>query len=63
MNELLRVDEVMEICKVKKCTAYKLIKLINEEMNKEGYLTITGRVNKEFLFKKIGFKGDANASN
>lgn len=63
MNELLNVEEVMNICKVKKCTAYKLIKLVNEEMNREGYLTITGRVNKEFLFKKIGFKGEENASN
>ncbi|MGL5709580.1 MAG: transcriptional regulator [Cetobacterium sp.] len=63
MNELLRVDEVVEICKVKKCTAYKIMKTVNDEMTKAGYMTIRGRVNREFLFKKLGIKGEKYASN
>lgn len=63
MNELLKVDEVVQICNIKKCTAYKIIKQVNDEMQKEGYITIRGRVNKEYLFKKLGIKGDNNASN
>ncbi|MGL5050615.1 MAG: transcriptional regulator [Cetobacterium sp.] len=63
MNELLRVEEVIEICSVKKCTAYKIMKTVNDEMKKEGYMTIRGRVNREFLFKKLGIRGDINASN
>lgn len=63
MNEFLKVDEVEKICQVSKTMAYKLIREINEEMTSKGYLTIKGRVNKKFLFKKLGIGDDINVSN
>lgn len=53
-NELLKVEEVSKICNVSKCTAYKLMKQINDELEAEGFITIKGRVNKHRLLKKLG---------
>ncbi|WP_270749707.1 transcriptional regulator [Fusobacterium hominis] len=62
MTGFLKADEVVEICKVSKPMAYKIIREINDEMKSEGYLTIRGRVNKRFLFKKLGIGGEDNVS-
>lgn len=52
--ELLTVNEVMEICRVSKGIAYSLIRNINEEMKKDGFIIIRGRVNKSYLLKRLG---------
>lgn len=54
MAELLTVKEVEQICKVKTGRAYKLMKEINDELKKKGYITISGRVNSEFLYERLG---------
>ncbi|MGL5797560.1 MAG: transcriptional regulator [Cetobacterium sp.] len=53
-NELLKVDEVTKICNVSKQKAYKLMKLVNDELEAQGFITIKGRVNRTRLFKKLG---------
>lgn len=55
--ELLKVNDVAKICNISVATAYKIMREINEEMQKNGYITIRGRVNKKFLFKKLGIEG------
>lgn len=54
MEDFLTVDDVEKICKVKSGKAYKIMKDVNDEMKEKGYLTIRGRVNKKFLFSKLG---------
>lgn len=61
-NGLLTVENVVELCKVSKNTAYKLMRDINEELKKQGYIVIRGRVNKNYLLKKLGI-GAENVSN
>lgn len=60
--ELLTVNEVASICKIKQCRAYKLIKEVNEEMQKKGYIIIRGRVNKDYLYTRLGLEVNNNAS-
>jgi hypothetical protein len=36
---------------------------INAQMEREGFLTIRGRVNKYYLLKKFGLAGASNVSN
>lgn len=49
----MTVDEVAtELC-VSKSYAYKLVKQLNDEMKKLGYLTVAGRVNTNYFRKKV----------
>jgi hypothetical protein len=54
MNKLLNAEEVAEVCKVTKSRAYAIMKLVNKEMKDKGYITIRGRVNSVYLFKRLG---------
>ena len=54
MKAMLTVEDVMNICQVKQSKAYKIMKEVNKEMEKEGYIVIRGRVNGKFLMKKLG---------
>ena len=49
----MTVDEVAtELC-VSKSYAHKLVKQLNDEMKKLGYLTVAGRVNTNYFRKKV----------
>lgn len=54
--ELLKVNDVAKICNISIGTAYRIMREVNKEMQKNGYITIRGRVNKKFLFKKLGIE-------
>lgn len=56
--ELLKVGDVAKICNISIATAYKIMREVNEEMKEKGYITIRGRVNKKFLYKKLGIEGE-----
>lgn len=48
MNEkFLKVEDIMEILGISKSAAYKLMRELNEEMVKKGYIAIRGRVNRK----------------
>jgi hypothetical protein len=59
MAQLLTVKDVEKLCKVKQGKAYKIMKEINDEMRKKGYIVIRGRVNSTFLYEKLGL-GEKN---
>lgn len=52
-NLFMRADEVAKELGVSKAYAYKLIKKLNGELNAKGYLTINGRLNREYFFEKV----------
>ena len=54
MADFLTVEEVSAICKVKQKKAYNIMKEINDEMKKKGYIVIRGRVNRKFFNEKLG---------
>ncbi|GLI57773.1 hypothetical protein PM10SUCC1_32870 [Propionigenium maris DSM 9537] len=54
MKGLLNAADVAEICQVKISKAYNIIREVNQEMEAEGYLVIKGRVNREYLFGRLG---------
>lgn len=49
----MTVQEVADELGVSKSYAYKVVKQLNEEMQKLGYLTVNGRVNTQFFQKKL----------
>lgn len=62
MNEIITVVEVAQLCKVKTGKAYKIMKELNNELEKKGYITVRGRINKNYLLKRLGMEGGNNVS-
>lgn len=51
-------DEVAEQLGISKPMAYKIIRKMNEELAKQGFITIAGKVSKQYFSEKIyGIKG------
>ena len=51
-HSFLRVDEVAEILGISKSYAYKIVQKLNAELKDQGFITIAGRVNKQYFFEK-----------
>lgn len=50
---MLTANDVSQLLGIKLYLSYKIIREANEELKQAGKLTIRGRVNKEFLMKKL----------
>ena len=51
-HSFLRVDEVAEILGISKSYAYKIVQKLNAELKEQGFITIAGRVNKQYFLEK-----------
>jgi hypothetical protein len=51
---LIKKDEVAEILNIKPGTAYKVIQKLNKELEKQGFITISGRISKDYLEERYG---------
>ncbi len=49
----MSVQDVADELGVSKSYAYKVVKQLNEELRQRGYLTVTGRVNAQYFYKKL----------
>ena len=56
MEKILSVSEVAVLCKVKVGKAYQIIRILNSELEAKGYITIRGRINKDYLLERLGIK-------
>ena len=52
-NTFMRVDEVAQELGVSKSYAYKIVRMLNDELREKGYLTIAGRVSKKYFLAKL----------
>ena len=51
-HSFLRVDEAAEILGISKSYAYKIVQKLNAELKEQGFITIAGRVNKQYFLEK-----------
>lgn len=49
----MTVDEVAAELRISKSKAYQIVREMNAELQKQGYLTVIGRVNTTFFHKKV----------
>lgn len=49
----MTVEEVAAELRVSKSKAYQIVRELNAEMQKQGYLTVAGRVSATFFHKKV----------
>ena len=61
-NLFLRADDVQQILGVSKSYAYKVIKEMNSELQRQGYRTIAGRVSKQYFCEKVNYQPQAEGS-
>ena len=49
----LTVDDVATMLNVKRGKAYEIIRILNKQLEKEGKITIRGRVNRKYFEKQM----------
>ncbi|ANU46048.1 LysR family transcriptional regulator [Enterocloster clostridioformis] len=52
-NKFIRAEDVAQELNVSKPYAYKLIRQLNEELRAKGYITISGRVNRQYFYERL----------
>ena len=52
-KSFMTVEEVAAELRVSKSKAYQIVRELNTELQKQGYLTVTGRVNAKKKKKKV----------
>lgn len=48
----MRVDEVAQELGISKSYAYKIVQKLNAELSSKGFLTISGRINKQYFMER-----------
>ena len=62
-NSFMRVDDVAKELGVSKSYAYKIVQRLNAELKEQGYLTISGRVNRKYFMEKLCYGGAERSNN
>ena len=59
-NRFICAEEVAQELSVSKPYAYKLIRQLNEELKAKGFITISGRVYRQYFYERLygAGKGD-----
>ena len=52
-NQFMRADEVAKELGISKSFAYKLIRQLNQELREKGFLTISGRINRDYFQERL----------
>lgn len=52
-NYFMKVEDVANELGVSKSYAYKMVQQLNSELSNLGYITVAGRVNKEYFLEKL----------
>lgn len=51
--KFLKAADVAEIIGISESTAYRLIRTMNQELKKQGFLTVAGKVSKKYFEQKV----------
>lgn len=62
-NKFIRVEEVAKELEVSIPYAYKLIKKLNDELESKGFITIAGRVSRQYFNQRLFGTQDGTGSN
>ena len=52
-KSFIRADEVAEELDVSKSYAYKVIKQLNDELSAKGYITVAGRISRQYFNERV----------
>ena len=49
----MKVQDVADELGISKSYAYKIVQQLNEELKAQGFITISGRVNKQYILERV----------
>lgn len=52
-NQFIRADDVAKELDVSKPYAYKIIRQLNDELKSKGFITVAGRVNRQYFKERF----------
>lgn len=56
-RSFMRVEDVARELDVSKSYAYKIVQQLNKELAEKGYLTISGRINRQYFYERTYYSG------
>ena len=60
-DKFIRAEDVAKELDISKAYAYKIIQRMNKELQQQGYMTIAGRVNRQYFTERFyGMNGAEN---
>lgn len=59
MTGFIRAKEVCELLQCSSAMAYRIIARLNKELESKGYITISGRISKDYLCERMGIKNES----
>lgn len=61
-RNFMRVEDVARELDVSKSYAYKIVQKLNKELEVKRYITISGRVNRQYFLERTCYGGSAEDS-
>lgn len=61
-KNFMRVEDVARELDVSKSYAYKIVQKLNKELEAKGYITTSGRVNRQYFLERTCYGGSAEDS-
>lgn len=52
-SKFLRANDVAEILQISRTTAYRIIKRINDDLERQGKIVISGRVSERYFNERV----------
>ena len=52
-NRFICVEELAQEISVSKPYAYKVVRRVNDEVKAKGFITISGRVNRQYFYERL----------
>ena len=49
----MKIQDVADELGISKSYAYKIVQKLNEELKAQGFITISGRVNKQYFLERV----------
>lgn len=62
-NTFMRVEDVANELGVSKSYAYKIVQKLNAELKSQGFITISGRVNKQYFLERACYGANKKERN
>ncbi|MBR2553364.1 MAG: LysR family transcriptional regulator [Aeriscardovia sp.] len=57
-NRFMKAEEVAKELGVSVSYAYKLIRMLNEELEAKGFITVSGRVSRQYFHERLYGSGE-----
>ena len=61
-KKFIRVDEVAKELEISESHAYKIMRKLNRELEAKGYITVAGRVNRQYFNERF-YKNERSDEN